>query len=396
MIYLDHAATTPVHPEVLKQMLQWLQPDHVGNPSSIHSQGVRAHQAIEKARRQVARMINADPPEIYFTSGGTESNNAWIKNLNRHIIITTKVEHHSILEPVEKCVISAAYARPIFVKVDIAGAVDLEDLKAKLDQYHGIVGAVSVMWVNNELGTINPIKDIGTLCKTYNVPFHVDAIQAAGHVPMDVKACHIDMLSLSGHKFGAPMGTGILYIRSDIPKKPFIYGGGQECGIRGGTENVPGIVALGAAAELVVKNLSLWRDKWQSLRKIFFDSLAIHMAPDEYSINGGDNTALNIISLTVPGVNSEAMVLRLDQDDICVSAGSACSAGSPNPSHVLMGVGLPEELAASTIRISMGTDTTADEMRTAAKAIAAAAKSLKSMNTTSLLREEYMLFNSNS
>ena len=384
MIYLHHAATTPVHPEVLKQMFQWLQPDHVGNPSSIHSQGVRAHQAIEKARRQVARMINADPPEIYFTSGGTESNNAWIKNLNRHIIITTKVEHHSILEPVEKCVISAAYARPIFVKVDIAGAVDLEDLKAKLDQYHGIVGAVSVMWVNNELGTINPIKDIGTLCKTYNVPFHVDAIQAAGHVPMDVKACHIDMLSLSGHKFGAPMGTGILYIRSDIPKKPFIYGGGQECGIRGGTENVPGIIALGAAAELVVKNLSVWRDKWQSLRKVFFDSLAIHMEPDEYSINGGNNTALNIISLTVPGVNSEAMVLRLDQDDICVSAGSACSAGSPNPSHVLIGAGLPEELAASTIRISMGTDTTADEMRTAAKAIAAAAKSLKSMNTTSL------------
>lgn len=384
MIYLDHAATTPVHPEVLKQMLQWLQPDHVGNPSSIHSQGVRAYQAIEKARRQVARMINADPPEIYFTSGGTESNNAWIKNLNRHIIITTKVEHHSILEPVEKCVISAAYARPIFVKVDIAGAVDLEDLKAKLDQYHGIVGAVSVMWVNNELGTINPIKDIGTLCKTYNVPFHVDAIQAAGHVPMDVKACHIDMLSLSGHKFGAPMGTGILYIRSDIPKKPFIYGGGQECGIRGGTENVPGIIALGVAAELVVKNLNVWRDKWQSLRKVFFDSLAIHMESDEYSINGGNNTALNIISLTVPGVNSEAMVLRLDQDDICVSAGSACSAGSPNPSHVLMGVGLPEELAASTIRISMGTDTTADEMRAAAKAIAAAAKSLKSMNTTSL------------
>lgn len=383
MIYLDHAATTPVHPEVLKQMLQWLQPDHVGNPSSIHSQGVRAHQAIEKARRQVARMINADPSEIYFTSGGTESNNAWIKNLNRHII-TTKVEHHSILEPVEKCVISAAYARPIFAKVDIAGAVDLEDLKAKLDQYHGIVGAVSVMWVNNELGTINPIKDIGTLCKTYNVPFHVDAIQAAGHVPMDVKACHIDMLSLSGHKFGAPMGTGILYIRSDIPKKPFIYGGGQECGIRGGTENVPGIIALGVAAELVVKNLNVWRDKWQSLRKVFFDSLTIHMEPDEYSINGGNNTALNIISLTVPGVNSEAMVLRLDQDDICVSAGSACSAGSPNPSHVLMGVGLPEELAASTIRISMGTDTTADEMRTAAKAIAAAAKSLKSMNTTSL------------
>ena len=384
MIYLDHAATTPVHPEVLKQMLQWLQPDHVGNPSSIHSQGVRAHQAIEKARRQVARMINADPSEIYFTSGGSESNNAWIKNLNRHIIITTKVEHHSILEPVEKCVISAAYARPIFAKVDITGAVDLEDLKAKLDQYHGIVGAVSVMWVNNELGTINPIKDIGTLCKTYNVPFHVDAIQAAGHVPMDVKACHIDMLSLSGHKFGAPMGTGILYIRSDIPKKPFIYGGGQECGIRGGTENVPGIIALGVAAELVVKNLNVWKDKWQSLRKVFFDSLAIHMEPDEYSINGGNNTALNIISLTVPGVNSEAMVLRLDQDDICVSAGSACSAGSPNPSHVLMGAGLPEELAASTIRISMGTDTTADEMRTAAKAIAAAAKSLKSMNTTSL------------
>lgn len=384
MIYLDHAATTPVHPEVLKQMLPWFHPDHVGNPSSIHTQGVRAHQAIEKARRQVARMINADPSEIYFTSGGTESNNAWIKNLNRHIIITTKVEHHSILEPVEKGVISAAYARTVFVKVDATGAVDLEDLKAKLEQYQGITGAVSVMWVNNELGTINPIKEIGTLCKTYKVPLHVDAIQAAGHVPMDVKDCHVDMLSLSGHKFGAPMGVGILYIRSDIPKKPFVYGGGQECGIRGGTENVPGIVALGAAAELVTKNLNAWKNRWHLLRTIFFDSLAVHMEPDEYSINGGNNTALNIISLTIFDVNSEALVLRLDQDDICVSAGSACSSGSPDPSHVLIGIGLPEELAASTIRISMGVDTTAEEMRAATKAIAVAAKSLKAMNAASL------------
>lgn len=384
MIYLDHAATTPVYPEVLKQMLPWFQTDHVGNPSSIHSQGVRAHQAIEKARRQVARMINADQSEIYFTSGGTESNNAWIKNLSHHIIITTEVEHHSILEPAEKCVTSAAYTRTVFAEVDSTGAVNLKDLNAKLEQYYGITGAVSVMWVNNELGTINPIKEIGVLCKAYNIPFHVDAIQAAGHIPMDVKACHVDMLSLSGHKFGAPMGVGVLYIRSDIPKKPLIYGGGQERGMRGGTENVPGIVALGAAAELVTNNLNVWRDKWYLLRTTFLDSLVVYMESDEYFINGGNNTALNIISLTIPGVNSEAMVLRLDQDDICVSAGSACSSGSPNPSHVLMGVGLPEELAASTIRISMGTDTTADEMRTAAKAIAAAAKSLKSMNTTSL------------
>jgi len=384
MIYLDHAATTHVHPEVLKQMLPWFQPDHVGNPGSIHTQGVMAYQAIENARKQVARMINADPSEVYFTSGGTESNNAWIKNLSRRIIITTEIEHHSILEPVEKGVVSAAYTRAVFVKVNSSGVVDLDDLKEKLEKYRGITGAVSIMWVNNELGTINPMAEIGDLCDTYNVPFHADAVQAAGHVDIDVNACQVDMLSLSGHKFGAPMGTGILYIRNGIFRKPLIYGGGQERGVRGGTENVPGIVGLGAAAELVTKNLYDWQKQWYVLRQVFFENIMRNMDVEEYIINGGErDVAYNIISLTLPGVESESLLLHLDKEDICVSAGSACSAASADPSHVLLGIGLSRELAASTIRISMGVSTTAEEMKTAAETIASTVHYLKSLYATS-------------
>ncbi len=384
MIYLDHAATTPVHPEVLKQMLPWFQSDHVGNPGSIHTHGMRAYQAIENARKQVARMINSDPSEVYFTSGGTESNNAWIKSLSRHIIITTEIEHHSILEPVEKGVVSAAYTRAVFVRVNSAGVVDLDDLKEKLEKYRGIAGAVSIMWVNNELGTINPMAEIGALCDTYDVPFHTDAVQAAGHVTIDVNACHVDMLSLSGHKFGAPMGIGILYIRNGIFRKPMIYGGGQESGIRGGTENVPGIVGLGVAAELVTQNLYDWQKQWYVLRRIFFENIMRNMDVGEYIVNGAERSvAYNIISLTLPGVESESLLLHLDKEDIFVSAGSACSASSADPSHVLLGIGLSRELAASTIRISMGVSTTAEEMKIAAETIASTVHYLKSLYAAS-------------
>lgn len=379
MIYLDHAATSPVQPEVLNQMLPWLQPDHVGNPSSIHTQGIQARRAIEEARRQVARMINADPQEVYFTSGGTESNNSWIRNLDRHIILTTKVEHHSIIEPIENGVVSAAYIRPVYVGVDSFGAIDLGDLKTKLDCFKGVTGAVSVMWVNNELGTINPIKEIGSICRSYNVPLHVDAIQAAGHIPIDVKDCHIDMLSLSGHKFGAPTGVGALYVRRDITKKPMLYGGGQEHGVRGGTENIPGIIGIGAAAKLVNDNIDTWRFEWRMLRRAFIEDLTKYMGDDPFIINGGNNVSHNIISLTIPGVHGESLMILLDAEGVCVSAGAACSSGSPNPSHVLLGVGISEELAESTIRVSMGIGTTAEEMNIAAKTIADSVRRLKAM-----------------
>ena len=378
MIYLDHAATTPILPEVLDAMLPWFQPERVGNPGSIHTQGVKAHNAIEKARKQVAQMIGADPSEIFFTSGGTESNNAWLKCIESRwcayapTFITTKIEHSSVLEPVSK-------NRIEYVKVHCAGSVDLEDLEQLLQKYRGRVGAVSVMWVNNELGTINPIKEIGTICKKYRVPFHTDAVQAAGHVVIDVHDCGVDFLSLSGHKFGAPLGIGVLYISNAVRKHPLIIGGGQEREMRGGTENVPGIVGIGRAAEIVAANLTVHNQLWEYLRTVFLATLDADMH-EEFTINGDTkNKSSNIISMTVPGVNSESLLLLLDQQEVYVSAGSACSASSSEPSHVLRGIGMSEEDAACTVRISMGFEQNYPEMVRAAHAIANAVHKVKSM-----------------
>lgn len=368
MIYLDNAATTSVFPEVLDAMLPWFQPDHVGNASSIHSQGVNAFRAIEDARKQVAQMINADPSEIFFTSGGTESNNTALK-MASGLVLTDKLEHHSVLE----CIADHDYA----VKNGADGCVDLNNLEALLRVYRA-VDMVSVMWVNNELGTINPIREIGMLCKLYNVKFHTDAVQAAGHIPIDVKKCNIDFLSMSGHKFGAPHGTGVLFIRNGIKKQPLICGGGQEHGMRGGTYNVPGIVGLGKAAEIITQRLPKQIEKWRSQEHIFYETLAETML-GEYMVNAAENRTHNIISLTIPGVNSEALLLLLDQKGIYVSAGSACSAASSKSSHVLKGIGLSDEDAAATIRISLGYENTDDEIKDAAFAIAEVTHRLKAM-----------------
>lgn len=380
MIYLDHAATTPIFPEVLEAMLPWFQPERVGNPGSIHIQGSNAHTAIEQARVQVARMIGADPAEIFFTSGGTESNNTWLQCakdtvVRRPIILTTKIEHHSVTEPIER----SAYHRAEYIKVNCDGSVNLEDLERLLQLHGEEVGGVSVMWVNNELGTANPIKKIGTLCKKYNVLFHTDAVQAAGHIAMDVHDCGVDFLSLSGHKFGAPLGIGVLYINSSVHKRPLIVGGGQEREMRGGTENVPGIVGIGRAADIVTSRLVVNRQLWGYYRTRFITDLNKHM-PDEFRINvDSDDSNSNIISMTVPGVNSESLLLLLDQQDIYISAGSACSASSSEPSHVLRGVGISNEDAACTVRISMGFEPAYMDIVQAAKSIADTVHRLKSM-----------------
>ncbi len=374
MIYLDNAANAPVLPEVLEAMLPWFRFDHVGNPGSIHAQGAKARRAVDKARKQVADMINADPSEIFFTSGGTESNNVWLKCFDGDMVLTTELEHDSILEPLANSHSVAAQ----FVKVHPDGKVDLDALEYTLKHTRNTGRAVSIMWVNNELGTVNPIKEIGELCRKYHSFFHTDAVQAAGHVAIDVKECNIDTLSLSGHKFGAPLGVGVLYINSTVHKHPLIAGGGQENGIRGGTENVPGIVGLGKAAEIVTERLPEWRLRWSKLRDAFLTNLSGLLG--EFYINGGaENYSSSIINLTIPGVNSESLLLLLDQRGICLSAGSACSASSAELSHVLKGIGMSDEDAASTVRISMGVNTTLDEMCVTANAIVEAAHRLKSM-----------------
>lgn len=375
MIYLDNAANSPVFPETLDAMLPWLRPDHVGNPGSIHTQGKNARDAINTARAQVAKMIGADPAEIYFTSGGTESNNAWLKGFNGHCLFTTEVEHDSVLEPLYQ----NDGACPVYhLELNSDGSVNLYKLEQLLSEFDNAGNAISVMWVNNELGTVNPMKEIGALCRKHNMLFHADAVQAAGHVPMDVKECGIDFCSLSGHKFGAPLGVGVLYINSSVRKHSWILGGGQENGLRGGTENVPGIVGMGKAAEIVMNRLDGWRSKWISLRETFLLALAENMSSSFY-VNGGISNGSNIISLTIPGVNSESLLLLLDQRDIYLSAGSACSAASSKASHVLKGIGLSDEDAACTVRISMGYDTTAEEMVVTAKAIAEISDRLKSI-----------------
>lgn len=382
MVYLDNAANAPVFPEVLEAMLPWLRPDHVGNPGSLHTQGVKAREAVENARRQVAKMIGADPSEIFFTSGGTESNNAWLKNFGGDLVLTTKIEHDSVLEPLAHRIFCPSHIYPFttrYVKTYKDGSVDLYDLEQLLDSTRDTIRAVSIMWVNNELGTVNPMKEIGTLCKKYHAVFHADAVQAAGHVNMNVKDCGIDFCSMSGHKFGAPLGVGVLYISNAIRKSPWIIGGGQENGMRGGTENVPGIVGIGKAAEIVTDRLQNWNLRWGFLRSTFLADLSRDMS-GEFYVNGDmENYTSNIISLTIPGVNSESLLLLLDQKNIYLSAGSACSAASAKSSHVLRGIGMSDEDAACTVRISMGFDTTLDEIHEAAAAIIEVSHKLKSM-----------------
>lgn len=371
MVYLDHAATTSVFPEVLDSMLPWFKTDHVGNASSIHTQGVKAMRAVEDARRQVAKMINADTSEIFFTSGGTESNNTFARYLIGKKVITTKLEHHSVPHPLEEWTNEVAYVKHL-----PDGSVDVDDLNCLLNL--GYYEAVSVMWVNNEIGTINPVEEIATLCKNHHVLFHVDAVQAAGHILIDVKKCGMDFLSMSGHKFGAPLGVGVLYVRNGVKKLSLISGGGQERGVRAGTYNVPGIVGLGKAAEIITHRLPRQIEKWNTQEYVLLKELDKVM-PGEYKQNAGVKRTHNIISLTIPGVNSEALLLLLDQKEIYLSAGSACSASESEPSHVLTGIGLSDEDAASTIRISLGYENTADEMVAVAQAIADATHKLKSM-----------------
>lgn len=361
IIYVDNAATTPITKNVYNAMLPYLQ-NIYGNPSSVHRAGRIAKEAIENARTVVARAIGARlSSEIVFTGSGSEANNLALKGIlaskkkyGNHII-TSKIEHHATLhtaEYLEKCGFKVTY-----LSVDEFGTVSLDELKKSITKDTALV---SIMSANNEVGTIQPIKEIGEICKANNVLFHTDAVQAIGHIHMDVQSMNIDLLSLSGHKIGAPKGIGALYVRKGVILEPTNHGGGQEKSLRSGTENVAGIVALARAIEDATIHLDENMAYVQGLRDRFIEgALKIpYVTLTGHKTNRLPGTA----SIVIKAIEGEGLLLKLDMAGICASTGSACASGSLDPSHVLLALGLSHETAHGSLRVSFGKQNTAEQV----------------------------------
>ena len=351
MIYLDNAASTQIHEDVLEAMLPYLK-EQYGNPSSIHRYGRLANKAIEKARKQIAMLINADPSEILFTSGGTESNNMALygvaKKKPHSQIITSSIEHDAILEPCKKLVRDGFDV--IYLPVDNFGVIDLSVLKSSLSEKTCLV---SIMFGNNEVGTIEPIAQIAQLCNEQNIPFHTDAIQAVGKISIDVKKLGVDLLSMSSHKINGPKGIGALYIRKGIDIDPIILGGGQEHGLRSGTENVANIVGFGKACELAKLNLS---DNISHIKKLRDDLVAkiLREIPGVILNGHAENKLPNNAHFTFLGVAGEDLIIKLDEYGIAASTGSACSMHTQKASHVLQAMGFSHEQITGSLRLTLG------------------------------------------
>ena len=352
-VYLDYAATTYVKPEVLEEMLPYFT-QKFGNPSSFYSISRENRMAIDKARAQLAKALNCDVNEVYFTGGGSEADNWAIKgiasahkNKGNHII-TTKIEHHAVLHTcqyLEKHGFEVTY-----LDVDDKGLVNLEELKNAITDKTILV---SIMFANNEIGTIEPIKQIGEICRERKIFFHTDAVQAVGNVAIDVKDMNIDLLSLAGHKIYGPKGVGVLYIRKGIKIDNLIHGGSQERNRRAGTENIPGVVGLGKAIELATDNLEEHRNKMIALRDRLIEGL---LKVPYTRLNGaeGDKRLPGNVNVCFEFVEGESILLSLDFKGICASSGSACTSGSLDPSHVLLAIGLPHEIAHGSLRLTLG------------------------------------------
>ena len=361
MIYLDNAATTKTAPEVVAAMLPYFSEDY-GNPSSIYGFAAKGKKALNRSRETIAQAIGALDNEIYFTAGGTESNNWALKAVaeayeskGKHII-TTKIEHHAIIhtcEYLEKRGFIVTY-----LDVDEHGIVKLEELKKAIRQDTILI---SVMFANNEIGTIQPIKEIGEIAKEHKVIFHTDAVQAVGQLPINVDEYHIDMLSASGHKLNGPKGVGFLYIRKGIGIRSFIHGGAQERKRRGGTENVPAIVGLGVAVERACKTMAERSKRESELRDYLINRV---LAEIPYTrLNGHQELRLsNNVNFSFRFIEGEALLIMLDMQGICGSSGSACTSGALDPSHVLLAIGLPHEIAHGSLRLTLGADTTKAEL----------------------------------
>ena len=373
LIYLDHAASTPVLQEIINEMLPYLG-NLYGNPSSIHTYGIKSKIAIQIARKRVAMLIGSKPSEIFFTSGGTESNNLALKGLSKSIrnyqniknhIITSSIEHDAILETcryLEKDGFTVTY-----LKVDKDGIIDKMELKNHLNEKTALV---SIMLANNEIGVIQPIKELSEIVHDFSkkIIFHSDAVQAVGKIPINVKEFDLDSLSLSSHKINGPKGVGALYVREKVSFEPLIHGGGQESTHRSGTENVPGIVGLGKASEISMHNLKVNSQYLYYLR----DHL-IRRINDEICgklLNGSLKHRLpNNVNFTFLGLNGEDLLTKLDEDGILVSTGSACSANRQQESHVLKAIGLNHEEISGSIRITLGIQNTIDDLEKTVKVL---------------------------
>lgn len=377
MIYLDNAATTKVSQEVLEAMLPYFTEEY-GNAGSLHSFGSRAEQAVQTAREQATKPINANPEDIIFTSGGSEANTLAIIVLAEHLksigkthIITTQVEHHSVLE----CMKSMFYKgfRVTYLPVDRLGRINLDRLSHEICEHTGLV---SVMRVNNETGNIYNTHEIGKICHKNDVLFHTDCVQGYCAINTDVVADNIDFLSVSGHKIHAPKGVGFLYAKNRELLTPVILGGSQEHGLRAGTENVPGIVGLGRAAEIASKNMDSMQKKYWKNWVMFLNLLSDNLNND-FVVNGNPYVYSKTVNVRFNDVDGETLLLMLDSAGVAVSAGSACSAHSAVPSHVLTALGLNERQARSSIRVSFSEYTTDEEINEAAKLIADSVKTLR-------------------
>ncbi|MDO4166927.1 MAG: cysteine desulfurase NifS [Eubacteriales bacterium] len=379
LIYLDNAATTKVHPEVVEAMLPYFQEDY-GNPSSPYSFASKSKKAVEDARAVIADFIGAKPNEIYFTGGGSESDNWALKatafayrNKGNHII-TSKIEHHAILhtcEYLEKNGFEVTY-----LDVDEDGVIRLDDLKQAI---RPTTILISVMFANNEIGTIEPIQEIGEIAKEHGILFHTDAVQAYGHLPINVDELHIDMLSASAHKINGPKGIGIMYLRNSVKIGSLLHGGAQERSRRAGTHNVPGIVGFGKATQIARETMAE-RNQYETELRDYLIHQILDMVP--YArLNGHPTKRLsNNANISFEFIEGESLLILLDQKGICASSGSACTSGSLDPSHVLLAIGLPHEKAHGSLRMTLSEDITREDIDFVIENVKANVERLRSMS----------------
>ncbi len=360
-VYLDHTATTPVHPDVVVAMHQVLE-TAFGNPSSLHAFGREAKQYLEDARIKVANLIGALPEEIVFTSGGTEADNlailgvAYAYQREGNHIITSSIEHHAVLDTCE--VLSQNGFEVTFLPVDKDGIVDPDDVRKAVRKETILI---TVMHANNEIGTVEPIEEIAVIARENGIIFHTDAVQTAGHIPVDVEELGVDLLSLSAHKFYGPKGVGALYVRKGIRLLPVLHGGGQERNRRAGTENIPGIVGLGKAAEIAAREVGSQCVSIQKLRDRLIKGVQERVP--EVKLNGHPEKRLpQNVHFSFAGMDGSSLLMNLDLHGIAASAGSACSSGALHPSHVLLAIGLPMELASASLRLTLGRANTEEDI----------------------------------